>query len=271
MSAKPILTEYNIEAPALSSDLTITLVSDLHERKWDDLLPLIKESEPDIIAIAGDTFERYDPELNEQIKKSFTVILERLVKHVFYYINKFVVTILRNTPDSDRTYEFFREISKIAPVVMSAGNHEEKFIEEDYKVFNELNISLLENSDKTVSAKGEEILFGGLSSLYDENWLEKFSEKDGYKVLLCHHPIYFDRMVADKDIDLVLAGHNHGGQIRIKGKGILSAREGILPKYDKGVFDNRLVVSAGCANTVAMPRINNPREIVKINLVTPKQ
>lgn len=266
MSAKPVLTEYNIKAPALSSSLTVTLISDLHERKWDDLLPLIKKSNPDIIAIAGDTFERYDYDLYEQSEKSFSEIVKRVVKRVFYYTNKLFVTILRNTPDSDRTYDFFGEISKIAPVIMSSGNHEEKFIEEDYKVFNELGISVLENSDKSVFVKGEKILFGGLSSFYDESWLEKFSKKDGYKILLCHHPIYYDRLVADKDIDLVLAGHNHGGQIRIGGKGILSAREGILPKYDKGVFDNRLVVSAGCSNTVAVPRINNPREIVKINL-----
>lgn len=268
MSAKPVLTEYNIKAPALNSGFTVTLISDLHERKWDDLIPLIKESNPDIIAIAGDTFERYDydNELREQTEKNFSGIIKRAVMKVFYYTNKFFVTIFRNTPDSQRTYEFFREISKIAPVIMSAGNHEEKFIEEDYKVFNELGISVLENSDKTVFVKGESILFGGLSSFYDENWLEQFSKKDGYKILLCHHPIYYDMLVADKNIDLVLAGHNHGGQIRIMGKGILSPREGIPPKYDTGVFDNRLVVSAGCANTVALPRVNNPREIVKINL-----
>lgn len=274
MSAKPLLTEYNIEAPDLKSSLTVVLIADLHEREWDDLLPLIKESKPDIIAVAGDTFERYDydVELQEQIKKGFIGNLKRLVMRVFYYTNKFFVTILRNTPDSQRTYDFLREISKIAPVIMSAGNHEEKFLEEDYKLFNELNITMLENSGKSVFVKGEKIIFGGLSSFYDEDWLEKFSKEEGYKILLCHHPIYYDTLIADKDINLVLSGHNHGGQIRIKGKGCISSREGIPPKYDKGAFNNnRLIVSAGCANTVAVPRINNPREIVKINLVTPKQ
>lgn len=269
MSAKPILTEYNVEAPALKSDLAIVLVTDLHEREWDELLPLIKKSEPDIIAVAGDTLERYDIGLQEPEETGFSAVLKRRVIRTLYYINKFFVTLFKNTPDTPRTYEFLSEISKIAPVIMSAGNHEEKFLEEDYKLFNELNITMLENSGKIVFVKGEKILFGGLSTFYDESWLEDFSKKEGYKILLCHHPIYYDTLVADKNIDLVLSGHNHGGQIRIKGKGCISSREGIPPKYDKGAFNNnRLIVSAGCANTVALPRINNPREIVKINLIS---
>ncbi|MBQ2570485.1 MAG: serine/threonine protein phosphatase, partial [Ruminococcus sp.] len=56
------------------------------------------------------------------------------------------------------------------------------------------------------------------------------------------------------------------GQIRVFGKGVLSSRSGFFPKYDRGVFDNRLVVSAGCSNPVALPRWGNPRELVMIQL-----
>ena len=42
----------------------------------------------------------------------------------------------------------------------------------------------------------------------------------------------------------------------------MSAGGGLLPKYDKGFYHGRMIVSAGCSNTVAMPRICNPRELV---------
>ena len=85
--------------------------------------------------------------------------------------------------------------------------------------------------------------------------------------MLCHHPEYYERLLKDKDIDLILSGHNHGGQFRIFGKGLLSSSTGLFPKYDRGLFDGRLVVSAGCANTTAIPRFFNPREAVIIRLL----
>ena len=85
------------------------------------------------------------------------------------------------------------------------------------------------------------------------------------------HNIYgYTTMVAKRAVDLVLAGHNHGGQIKLFGKGVFSSSGRLFPKYDSGVFENRLVVSAGCANTFAMPRFGNPRELVVIRL-TPAQ
>ena len=41
----------------------------------------------------------------------------------------------------------------------------------------------------------------------------------------------------------------------------------LFGKYAHGCFfDGRLIVSAGCANTVAFPRPFNPRELVMIEL-----
>ena len=70
----------------------------------------------------------------------------------------------------------------------------------------------------------------------------------GFKILLCHRPEYYDRFVKETDIDLVLSGHNHGGQFRLFGKGLISSSSGLFPKYDRGIFENRLVISAGCSN-----------------------
>ncbi len=111
------------------------------------------------------------------------------------------------------------------------------------------------------------MLIGGLSDEYDEEWLSSFAQKDELRLLLCHNPNYYETLkINDTDIDLIVSGHNHGGQIRIFSMGVAGAGGKLFPKYDKGIYDGRMVVSAGCSNTAAIPRINNPRELVIIHL-----
>lgn len=271
MAKKPVVTKYRIKSPKVNNKIKIAFFADLHERPWKDLLPLIKNSEPDIIVIAGDTLERYDKDANIELKEAYTKKMNRLKWILFdiaFFYNYIGIRLFcrRTLPDTERTYEFLKELSKIAPVYMSVGNHEQNFIKEDFDVIKKYKINLLDNSEKSFYFKGDKIVIGGLSSFYDEDFLNEFSKEDGFKLLLNHHPVYYDTLISDKDVDLVLSGHNHGGQIRIKNKGLFSSGEGFFPKYDKGIFDKRLVVTAGCANTVAFPRINNPREIVIIEL-----
>lgn len=266
MAKKPVLTEYNITAPDLNGNLTIALVSDLHDRIEPALVELVKSAEPDIIAVAGDTFERYNAEFQKANQAKKPNIFRLVAFNSAYYTDLFLRRIFcrKNIPRTEKTYAFLREISKIAPIYMSRGNHECVYIDDDFKLIEELKITLLDNSDVTLNFNGNKLIIGGLSTFYDEEWLKGYSEKDGFKILLSHHPAYYDKLIKDKDIDLVLSGHNHGGQIRIADRGIFSSGEGFLPKYDKGLYDGRLIVSAGCSNTVAVPRINNPREIVKV-------
>lgn len=62
MKQKAVLTEYEIKTNKLSGPLAIALIADLHERKADDLFELLKSANPDLIAIAGDTLERFTGE-----------------------------------------------------------------------------------------------------------------------------------------------------------------------------------------------------------------
>ena len=114
------------------------------------------------------------------------------------------------------------------------------------------------------------------------SWLEQFSQLSGYKVLLSHHPEYFDlidsvhvapeapaeptapSVPSTPSVDLLLCGHTHGGQWRLFNRGLFAPGQGFFPKYSKGVY-GRMVISAGLTNTTWVPRINNPTEIVYIN------
>ena len=74
------------------------------------------------------------------------------------------------------------------------------------------------------------------------------------------------RELRGRKVDLVLAGHAHGGQIRIREQGVYAPGQGLFPRYTKGVVDGRMIVSAGAGNPVHMPRWGNPCEIVRITL-----
>jgi predicted MPP superfamily phosphohydrolase len=91
-------------------------------------------------------------------------------------------------------------------------------------------------------------------------------------ILMCHEPDYADTLALDprfQQVDLMLSGHSHGGQVRLPFAGPL-----ILPplgkKYVQGLFHigrTQLYVNRGIG-TVGMPfRLDCPAEITEITLV----
>lgn len=89
-------------------------------------------------------------------------------------------------------------------------------------------------------------------------------------VLLSHHPDFFFEAAA-VDVDLTLAGHTHGGQIRIAGWApIHHSRFG----YERGWFrenDCRLYVGRGVGLTMLPLRIDAPPELPFVSLVCPSR
>lgn len=97
----------------------------------------------------------------------------------------------------------------------------------------------------------------------------KTVDKDKFNILLSHDHDAAD-ILEDKDFDLILSGHVHGGIIRLFDVGILDPARKLFPKYDKGLYkvkNTQLYVSTGLGNSKFM-RINNPPEI---NLITLKK
>ena len=74
------------------------------------------------------------------------------------------------------------------------------------------------------------------------------------------------------EVDLTLSGHAQGGHIPSKNrKGLLASSQGLFPKYTEAVYQERssyLVVTGCLGNNGLIPRINNPGEVVVVNLKT---
>ena len=265
MSKNAVLTEYRIFASEISAPVTIALAADVHERPADDIIEIIRKSKPDLIAVAGDTLERYSGDRENHIKRSALFTVLRCFAAVINGTLKLFFG-RRNKPLTENAYRFLSRCSDIAPVFMSLGNHEEELTAEDYDFLKKNNIKLLDNSYGSFTVKNMQLLIGGYSFYGEHAWFDNFARENSFKILLCHRPEIYDEIRAS-NVNLVLAGHNHGGQFRLFGRGLVSSSGGFFPRYDKGVYENRLVVTAGCSNSVYIPRINNPREAVIIKLI----
>lgn len=208
-------------------------VSDLHDCENQPILQAIQENGADAILIGGDFIH------------SSTV-----------YANGI---------------QFLKEAAKLLPTFCVLGNHELRFGGDLIPIVRDIPITLLRDED--VEFKGVRI--GGISSstaysedkiLLNHRYLQTYSKKDGFKLLLCHHPEYYGDHLRQYKIDLILSGHAHGGQWRLFGRGAYAPGQGVFPKYTSGLYEERLLVGRGLGNHHIVPRINNRRELIFITI-----
>ncbi len=128
-----------------------------------------------------------------------------------------------------------------APVFAVTGNHDVGFPGEDVgaevtSALEAINIKVIDNKIEKVTLKGKEITLVGLSDLWqgraEYSLLEKVKPED-FVVVVTHNPDTTFKLSSPEKADLLLAGHTHGGQIRLP----LLFRHAIPTHYD---FDKGL-------------------------------
>ena len=237
---------------------TITLISDIHagqymdERDMREYAEIVNEMNSDIICIPGD-FVNFDVRDIHPLAKAF------------------------------------RDMKAKYGVFGSLGNHD-FFQDAEYVakgIVNESPVTLLRNDAKKITINGKDLYIIGVDDTrgagahmtavinYYESVENNLKASDpnfnnAPKVLLCHKPYGFDAL-AQKEIDLVLAGHTHGGQVvPIKLGNFNLSFAATVSKYIEGLYKigkSNMYVSRGIG-TVGLPiRINCPPEITKIKLV----
>lgn len=250
------VTNYSVKNDKNNVKLKFVVVSDLHNKEYGEknsnLAKLVAEQNPDFIAVCGDMVNRGDP-------------------------------------DTTKMKEVLKKLADIAPTYCCLGNHERDNIDEfgtDFKSeINSTGAVLLDDEYIKFTKDGQSVLIGGMSDYpyYDiytpeddipsRTLWEEFAEKakDNFTILLHHQPEYIAEDAKKTDIDLIVCGHTHGGQIQLPFiGGLVAPNQGLFPKYDKGEFDldgTKMIVFAGLSNSTFIPRINNQVEIGVVTVV----
>ena len=105
------------------------------------------------------------------------------------------------------------------------------------------------------------------SAEQNTNCLDIETPPDTRRILLTHYPVFVDKL-GDETFDLILAGHSHGGQIRIPFWGALVKPYGV-GKYDLGLYQTKagpLYVNSGIGTWYMPVRFNCRPEITVIEV-----
>jgi uncharacterized protein len=246
--------------PSRFDGLCIVQISDLHDHRFGPyqprLLRYVRESHPDVIAITGDITE--DGRLD--------MVAMRVLA---------------------------RQLVAVAPVYYVNGNHEAgsrdlpglvaALEQEGITVLRNRSVSL-RRGDQEIDIAGvdDPLVLAGRGEPFRKafgRWLAELTRvkaalpTDRFSLLLSHRP-EFIRLYDQLGFDLVLAGHAHGGQIRIPGIGAVYApHQGLFPKYTEGVRllgQTTEVISRGLGGSWFPVRVFNRPEIVVLRLRSPR-
>ena len=244
------VTDSNL--PAAFDGFRIAQVSDLHDaqigKNNSRLIALLREASPDMIVLTGDMIDS-------------------------------------NRTNVSRSLQAITEIAAIAPCYYVTGNHEADIDEADYAALErgmlEAGVVVLHNRAVLLERAGDTLLLAGI----DDPKFEKVYETKGYRmsasyiktitkggeytVLLSHRPQYFERYV-EAEVNLVLSGHVHGGQVRLPFVGgVFAPNHALFPRYDAGLYTEgktQMAVSRGIGNSVLPLRVNNRPEVLLLEL-----
>ena len=156
-----------------------------------------------------------------------------------------------------------KELAKInAPIITVLGNHD--IIYDKFTVKNTLEqygITVLDNSCIKV---GDFSIAGvGNKTVLPSEIVTALEQAEDKKILISHTPdIYYD---VKEDVDLILAGHVHGGQVRVPFYGALLVPSKYGNKFACGDFtetQNRMIVTKGLGTSILGVRFNDIPEIV---------
>lgn len=245
---------YTFSKKNIENDVKILFLADLHENCFGErnhrLLDSIRKEQPDCILIGGDLI----------IGKGKRIKTEHAL-------------------------DFLREVQNIAPVYYTFGNHETRVSKsEEFRAYIEqvkkTEVVLLNNQSQRILAGKTEVALYGLElneerykhrtkgSLFEKRIFQNTNDKI-IKILVAHTPEYFDDYVTQGP-DFILAGHNHGGIVRLPViKGIISTTGTFFPKYSYGIYKSgktKMVLTAGAGTHTINFRLFNMSEIVTITI-----
>lgn len=255
------VTHYELETEKIDTAVKIVLISDLHDREFgrenESLVKCIENLEPDLILMVGDFINSSSENLHVA-----THLIEALNKKASVYFSLGNQEIAYEEATGQNVSQ---ELSKVGAIVLD-----------------------LEYQD--IEVKGQAIRLGGMydyafslngnNDTKEENmepeiyhFLTKFEDTELFTLMMSHMPEAFVLGEASStwQIDLVVSGHDHGGQVILPFLGGLwGCDQGYFPEYVYGYHEKDLLnilITAGLGSkNEGVPRFNNPPEIVELIL-----
>ena len=246
------ITFYQETSGKVSGNIRIAVISDIHNREYGEnnrtLISDIRALDPDLILFPGDMVildeEDYQPMLN-----------------------------------------LVSELSGIAPCYGVLGNHESEriYYRDDRELpekFKNAGLTLLRNATEEIRIRNDVIQLIGVEGSpygFEAYGGREFMDKTvinpyAYSILMDHVPIIFEPQLSVYDFDLGIAGHVHGGIVRLPFiGGLYTQEEGFFPRFTSGEYklekQQILIISAGLGDSKPFPpRINNLPELVVIDI-----
>ena len=254
------VTHYDISSEKIQNKMTICLLADLHDHEFGEgnakLVEKVMEENPDLIIMCGD------------------------------FLNA-------DSADASVPVTLLPQLTAIAPVYFTWGNQEMDYMKAHQDLPEQLENAgaiILEEDMADLEINGNRICLAGM---YDYafaleghgsldktqmdpkllDFLETYQRKDTFKLMSAHRPdsFVFGQAVETWDIDLVLSGHIHGGQVILPFVGgLYGADLGFFPEYDFGEYHfpavkNMIITTGLGSDKEKLPRFNKVPEIVMID------
>ena len=250
-----VFSSSKIKEPAV-----LVFLSDLHDNafgeKNEKLLDEIKRIHPDAVLIGGDT-----------------------------------MVTKPGRADLSRTKELLQGISRLScPVFYANGNHEQRMqrdrgvygsmYDEFRKLLEEYQVNYLQNKTvqwrDDIAVSGVDIAWKYYQDFHPDSMVPSYltrrlgkAESERFQILLAHSPLFFDAY-AGWGADLSLAGHFHGGTIRLPGLGgVMTPQYQFFHPFCGGVFEQNgrwMLVSRGLGTHSINIRIGNRPQLAVIRL-----
>lgn len=237
---------YSQKVPS-GRNIRLVVLSDLHNKEFGEqnieLVERVEKLSPDLILLAGDMVNKFEDR-------------------------------------TDVAVDLCRRLVEIAPVYYGIGNHEGNMMYVNGLridgLLREVGAKVLINQSEDIVVQDTPVSVGSVSTSvldfdeYSAPFVAEFEQKDTLKILIAHCPDLFYEKMADVNVDLSVAGHFHGGQVRLPIiGGVYAIGQGFLPKYCDGMFtltNSHLFVTRGLGSSHSFPRINNRPEIAVIDV-----
>lgn len=231
--------------PRTRDGYVIAQLSDVHfgqyvgEAELRQALDLVARARPDLVVLTGDLVD-HDPR--------FAPLLGRLVRALEGRVRDGVVAIPGN-------HDYYAGLEVVRDAIARGGGR------------------MLQNSALHVGEGADGFALLGVDDVWgardrgaraDVHAALAFVPEDRARVLLCHNPVYFPE--AADHVDLMLAGHTHGGQIGLGGH----PADLVLPYgYVRGTYtrgDAKLYVNRGFGTAGPPARLGSAPEVTRIVL-----